>query len=778
MMQSSQYVALFLDEARLLLEQCQDCLAQLESTQNQAELVRELFRLVHTIKGMSSTLVDLPFFEELTRLSDLVETFLAQDSPLFSEAVFFLFSDTFLIFQELMRNIEHPERAASLDLTSIFSRFEAFQPNHGHIEQALAGRLEGFRSLKTVDLEVLLAQGLMLFQVDIRLLDNCLMPAVRAMLVLHNLSQQGQTLETEPSLVKVREGRFENSFQVLFATHLEADEVRVLAGSVSEIDQVSVTDFELTSLTESASVATVVPINEFEQRVLDEAERQQLNAIWLSFQVRQQTELVSARIAYAFRILETQGEIIKTLPGVQALENGSFQEQFGLLLISTQAPEAVLELLNQQAEIQACFELQACLFTPFQQSQQAELALDLAEPITGPLITMARELDPSPPEPGSERLKNIRLQHLVRVDAQHLKTLSELTGELLLARARLNQSDPFPEPLYQSLTRLNQVSAALQTVSMRLQSITVAQVFNRYPRMVRDLSRSLNKEITCQLSGVNVELARTCVDDLTHVLLHMIRNSADHGLESSEERLRLGKPRQGNILLAAAYQGERVLITVEDDGCGIDIQKLKQKAFEKGLITKDQQSALPDQEALNLIFHPGLSTSEFTTDISGRGVGMDVVQSHVTQMGGTLQVYSSPGWGTRFVLSLPSEVREVEVLLVQAGNQYFAFPNQDVHAICLVHELAPTDLVISLKNLGRVSNHDSDQGQFVLRLEANGKQLWILVDDILGLEQLAIRRLENQRQDMVQGAALMNADDLALYVEPARLVELASSYSA
>lgn len=773
-MQSSQYVALFLDEARLLIEQCQDCLAQLESTQNQAEAVRELFRLVHTIKGMSSTLVDLPFFEELTRLSNFVETFLAQEAPLFSEAVLFLFSDTFLMFQELMRNIEHPEHAVHLELIPIFARFEALQPKPTSQWRVSANRSEGIASLQHNDLDALVIQGLTLYQIEIHLYENCLMPAVRAILVLHNLSQQGQIMETEPCLEKVREGRFDKRFQVLFATSLTADEVQVIASSVSEIDKVLVSDFDISALSQPASASMKVPINEFEQRVLDEAQRQHLNAVWLRFQIRQETELVSARIAFAFRLLETLGEIIKTLPGVQALENESFQEQFGLLLISDQAPEAVLELLNQQAEIQACFELQACLFTAFQNGQQIVQQPVLPVMAQAPVIMTSSKPESTTIDPGSERLKNIRLQHLVRVDAEHLKTLSELTGELLLARARLNQSDPFPAPLYQSLTRLNQVSAALQTVSMRLQSITVAQVFNRYPRMVRDLSRSLNKEITCQLSGVNVELARTCVDDLTHVLLHMIRNSADHGLESPEERLRLGKPRQGKIMLSAAYQDEQVLITVEDDGCGIDIQKLKQKALEKGLMTLAEMTVLPDHEALNLIFHPGLSTSEFTTDISGRGVGMDVVQSHVAQMGGTLHVYSSSGWGTRFVLSLPSEVREVEVLLVQAGNQYFAFPNQDIQAICLVHELAATDLVVSLKNLGRVSSQDPEQGQFVLRLEAKGKQLWVLVDDILGLERLAVRRLENQRQDMVQGAALMNADDLALYVEPARLVDLAS----
>lgn len=801
-MKSSQYVALFVDEAGLLLEQCQSCLEQLEDNVPDPGLYRELFRLIHTLKGMAATLVELPFFEDITQLSHNVEALLEPKNQSLPQDQLFLLADSFQALGELIRNVASPEQSVTVPLEPLFQRFSALDPSAAAVANPLnrvnLGELQplALDAQEQDRAQELQAQGMGLYEVHVELMQACLMKSVRALLVLHNLEQQTEILTTQPPLGLLREGTFEDGFSVLVATELSPVELGELAESVSEIENVSVLAFNTSTNSESEPPQTAEPafvadsaenkLNEFELRLLEEASRMKLNSVWLRFKILRSVQMRAARIALIFNQLEQHGEVIKTLPTVSELEADHFDDQFELLVITPENPDSLRQHLLEQADIQNWLTLEAHFHG------QGQLLDSVPLPVPPEVSTLrigsaggeTRESLPLPQANElveSERLKNIRLQHLVRVDAQQLQLLSVLTSELLLTRARLNQVGSGSKQMRQELAGLNRITASLQAISMKLQTVSATHVFHRYPRMIRDLARSLGKEIICTLSGEDVEISRAYVDDLSSVLLHMIRNAADHGLEAPADRLRQGKSRQGSIHLSAAYRDSQVVIEVRDDGRGIDVEALKRKALNQKLITQEESETLDDDQAMHLIFSPGLSTSSAATDISGRGVGMDVVRNHISQVGGHLQVDSNPGEGTHFTIWLPSEFRQVRSLLVRAEQQYYALPYEQVAKI---RQGAESDhsseqgSLIALQNLSADTAEENLRPESVLLQIRNGDQpVWLLADELIGAQDLAVRDLSYDSDELVRGAAMLGSEDVALYLEPERLLRLADGVS-
>lgn len=807
-MKSSQYVVLFVDEASMLLQQCHSCLEQLELNLEDEELYRELFRLIHTIKGMASTLVDEPYFEDITQLSHCIETLLDTPTPQINAVQLYMIADAVHVLSDLVEVVAHPDQCAPVQqLEAVYRNFQSTQPIlkasslSEEREKELPQEMQALSPEEQTLLKSALEQKQSIFQLQVQLMSGCLMKSVRALLVIHNLESAGHILATQPNMEALREGHFSEEFSLYIQSEESSKDLQILAESVSEIESVNVSLYGPESVPRKASPVKEKPetkaqpsnsnappvLNEFEKHVLQEAGKQKLNAVWLRFHVTRKLSLLSARIALIFRHLENRGEVIKTVPEVQQLETEQFNQNFSLLLISSENPETLKVNLNKEPEIQACFQVDSYLHgesppalpsfhqpTPLEATVYIGAAMgDIRTQV--PLTTIPPEARKSKDHTESERLRNIRLQHLVRVDADQLKQLNELTGQLLMTRARLNQVSRPNQHLKEAISSLNRVTASLQSVSMQLQTITASQVFNRYPRMVRDLSRSLGKEIRCELNGEQVEIDRAYVDDLSSILLHMIRNAADHGLETTEERYRLGKNPQGTLTISASYRDREVCIEVADDGRGIDVESLKHKAIESGIISVKEADYMTYQEAMELIFRPGLSTSLSTTDISGRGVGMDVVLNHVRQIGGQLYIHSRAGQGTRFTILLPSDLKQIQSVLVRVAQQFFALPLEKVQQICLVDELPSKSDVISLHNLrlinGELKKHPSDAT--VLYIESNQQQFWLLADELLGYQQLAVKSLpEPDGHDIVQGAAMLDPHNLALYLDPDKIRQL------
>lgn len=385
--------------------------------------------------------------------------------------------------------------------------------------------------------------------------------------------------------------------------------------------------------------------------------------------------------------------------------------------------------------------------------------------------------------------------HSMRVDVRKLDELLNLTGELVLERNRLLQlakqistgtSDGrgADSPLMQSAARLSFITEELQTAGLRTRMVPIQTVFARFPRLVRDLAASLHKEVELQVHGQETEIDKTMVELISDPLVHLVRNSLDHGIELPSDRERVGKPRVGKITLQAIQDGDQILISVADDGAGIDPGRVVAKAIEKGMITPERASSLNKREALELIFLPGFSTVDKATNLSGRGVGMDVVRSNLKKLNGSIEVDSEPGECTVIRLRLPLTLAVLPVLLVEVAEETYALPLRSIvetlrfvpgnvhrfegrEVVCLRSEMLP---LVRLEKLLSSQGRGVDQEN--KKLMALGEtQVALLVDRLLGQESTVVKPLTcalNQCAG-IAGATLGGDGRVRLVLDPAGL---------
>ncbi|WP_264844386.1 chemotaxis protein CheA [Caldinitratiruptor microaerophilus] len=385
-------------------------------------------------------------------------------------------------------------------------------------------------------------------------------------------------------------------------------------------------------------------------------------------------------------------------------------------------------------------------------------------------------------------------QRTIRVDLERLETLSNLVGELAVEKAHLanlatrleaicteGESRRLAQDLRRSVGKLSAVSGQLQELSTELRMVPVGMMFRRFTRLVRELAAATGKPLTLRREGEDTMLDKAIVEEMVAPLLHLIRNAADHGIEPPDERRRAGKPETGTITLRAFDQGDEVLIEVEDDGRGMDVARIRAKAVEKGLITAETAVALSDQEVLQLVFQPGFSTTSEVTDISGRGVGMDVVKASVEQLRGSVHLQSDAGRGTRVTIRLPLTVSILQVMLAQVGDQTVAVPmscltglvrigaeNRVLWGAALRHQ----DRLVPLVELGRLWWQEEGTGASALLVRADGQEFALLVDRPLGLGDVVVKPLGDYvgRLPGVAGAAILADGRVALVLDPSTLL--------
>ena len=347
----------------------------------------------------------------------------------------------------------------------------------------------------------------------------------------------------------------------------------------------------------------------------------------------------------------------------------------------------------------------------------------------------------------------------VRVDTRLLDKIMNMVGELVLVRNRLvrlgvSQED---EEMGKALSTLDMVTADLQTSVMKTRMQPVKKVFGRFPRVIRDLSRSLNKEVQLELRGEETDLDKNLVEALADPLIHLVRNSVDHGIESPENRAAVGKPREGHVLLSAEQEGDHILLIIQDDGAGMDPDKLRSIAVDRGILDEEAARRISDQEAFNLIFHAGFSTKTEISDVSGRGVGMDVVKTKITQLNGTLAIDSVLGQGTRIAIQVPLTLAIMPTLMVMLEGQAFALPLVNVNEIFnldLTHTnvvdgqqaIIVRDQAVPLFHLkrwlvdGQQGADLPDQGHVVI-VSVGTTRVGFVVDQLVGQEEVVIKPL-------------------------------------
>lgn len=473
--------------------------------------------------------------------------------------------------------------------------------------------------------------------------------------------------------------------------------------------------------------------------------------------------------AYAvLKALEAVGRPVATWPSREALEQERFDDRFVVAMASGRSADEVRAAALNVVEVREA------------RVQAVDLRAAQGGPESGstapPGETPARRN-------GAGRAP---ADTTIRVETGRLDMLVDLVGELVISSNQIQ--DRFQHRLLpdeSQMARLARVTSELQSAVMRLRMVPLRQVFSRFPRAVRDLARRSGKQVRLVVEGEETELDRHIVNELGEPLLHLVRNAVDHGIEPPDERERAGKPRVGLVRLSARHEGNHVVIEVEDDGRGIDVERIRRKAVERGLLSAEEARRAPAERLLQLIFQPGFSTAEKVTEVSGRGVGMDAARAAVEALGGRLAVHTRSGRGTLCVLRLPLTLAIIQALLVETRDQTFAVPAEAVQSIERV-EGARVETVrgrrvmryregivplVSLKvRLGFEVAEGSPDGLAVV-VTTGRRQAAIVVDRVVGLQNLVIRTLGSYlKVPGVAGAAILGSGRIALILDPSWLV--------
>ena len=468
--------------------------------------------------------------------------------------------------------------------------------------------------------------------------------------------------------------------------------------------------------------------------------------------------LKSVRAFMVLRNLEGLAEIIESEPSLQEIENGNFEDEFELL-VTTHDPEKVKKAVEEISEIES-----------------VEISKEGENKITR--------------EKSKKSIKDVlKVSQSVRISIDKLDTLMNLVGELVIAKSRLFQIGEKHnlKELKEALLGIDRLSTYLQELVTQMRMVEVGFIFNRFPRMVRDLAKEEGKKINLIIEGKEIELDRTVLDEIGDPLVHLLRNSVDHGIETPEERIKVGKSETGTIKLVAMREKNHVKIIVEDDGRGIDPEKVKKKAVERGIITEEEARKLDDNEAINLIFTPGFSTADKVTGVSGRGVGMDVVKSKINSLGGSVDIVSQVGKGTKITLTLPLTLAIIQALLVGVGSETYAIPLNNVVEILDVRENSLKTIrnnevinlrgkilpIVMLDKLLGISRNGRASRFPVVVVDKGNQLLGLGVDRLVGQQEIVIKSFDSILKGIkgFAGATIMGDGKVVLILDIASLVD-------
>lgn len=516
-------------------------------------------------------------------------------------------------------------------------------------------------------------------------------------------------------------------------------------------------------------------IDDYDRDTIKEAYAQGLKAYAVHITLRPNTLLKSVRVYTVFQAIESIGTIIKSHPSAHDLEEERFDLDFSLLVLTQESATAVKEVVEGISEIDAV-EVEEINLAEKGESGQAAAALDV---------------DPSP----ADFLKSAQIQRssdkYVRIETERLDKLVNLVGELVISRTQVLEVVKDIKDADQKgvVSQLDRVTTELQHAAMNLRMVPIRHVFHRFPRMVRDLARASGKEINLEIFGEETELDRSLVNQIGDPLVHLIRNSIDHGIEERSVRLARGKPAVGTIRLGARHEGSHILIEVSDDGGGLDVEKIRAKAIERGLIPSDSPS-ITMNEAVDLLFQPGFSTAGTVTDISGRGVGLDAVKAVVESLSGTVEVESEPEKYLRVIIKLPLTLAIIKALLVVADGETYAIPIQAVrenlqitksqiktvqqhNVIVLRNEVLPLYDLAECLGFKPLEVEDEETSLSVIVMETRGQKAAFIVEDLIGQQEIVIKSLGDLIGEVkgVAGAAVLGNGRVALILDNSTLLD-------
>lgn len=526
-----------------------------------------------------------------------------------------------------------------------------------------------------------------------------------------------------------------------------------------------------------------VSLTEAEWEVIQEAYAQDFSAYRLRVDIDPACQMKSVRAFLVFQALETAGvQIIRSVPSAEEIEQGRYDLGFELIGVSQDDADRLRGLLSNIAEVSAVVvepitRLDGVADGTTERAEQVEQAAPAtAEP--GDRVSV----------PNQDQKKTIRT---VRIDVQKLDSLMNLVGELVIERTRLERFADIMESKYRAeemIDTLNEISVHLGQITndlqeeiMKVRMLPIAQVFNRFPRMVRDLAQKLDKEVNLVIEGRDTELDRNVIEIISDPLMHLIRNAIDHGLETPAERTRSGKSGTGTLTLRAFHRENHIVIIVEDDGRGLDPDRLRAKARERRLFDEETISRLSDQEVFDLIFQAGFSTAANVSDVSGRGVGMDVVKTQIEQINGVVELQSTPGQGMAVTIKLPLTLAIIRALMVRLGEYVYAFPLNNVvetiqvnpDEIRLVRDrevVVVRGEVLPLIRLGRLFGQQEtgeEDKLYVVTIGMGKDRVGVVVDQLVGEQEIVIKSLGDLLGQIpgISGATILGDGKVALIAD-------------
>jgi two-component system, chemotaxis family, sensor kinase CheA len=684
-MDMNQYLEVFIDESKEHIQNINDQLLLLEKEPTNLQIVAEIFRSAHTLKGMSATMG----YNDLANLTHKLENVLDE-----------------------VRN----ERLV-LDSNMLDIVFEAVE----QLEIIVMDIADGGTGQRDV-------------QYVVEKLERI---------------AKGETLETPEKL------------------SIESAKEEVAATVVHQgLPFEALDDYEITVLKESLEQGFYTYI--------------------IHVQLREDCLLKAARVYMVFDVLEKIGEVMKTNPSVEDLEGENFENDFHILLVTKESSSEVERRIYKVSEIE---KVEVTSFSVQQYEADIRKKLDEEDAKKDKEIQADKKENKAPTQ--NEKTHH-HVNKTIRVNIDRLDDLLNLFEELVIDRGRLEQiAQEFEhKELKETVERMARVSGNLQNIILTMRMVPIEQVFNRFPRMVRQLSRDLGKKVDFQVIGAETELDRTVIDEIGDPLVHLIRNALDHGIELPEVRKQQGKDEVGRLILKAYHSGNHVFVEIEDDGNGINQEKVLKKAIEKGLITQSEAEKLEPKQINELILQSGFSTADKISDISGRGVGLDVVKNKIESLGGTISIESEQGKGSLFSIQLPLTLSIMSCMLVHIEKEIYAIPLSSIIETAIIkkedvmyaHGKEVIDFrgnIVPLVNLKKIfevpiqMEQTDDQLYPVVVVRKGNKMAGLIVDSFIGQQEIVLKSLGNYLTNVfaISGATILGNGEVALIIDSNSLVK-------
>lgn len=524
-----------------------------------------------------------------------------------------------------------------------------------------------------------------------------------------------------------------------------------------------------------------IKLGDTEKTVMAEAVKMGKKVMGITVYVQESCILKAARAFLVYKALEELGETIVSVPSAQDIEDERFDFEFSVIFITDADCDKVKAAIMNVSEIDSCYVSLMETEAPKEEEKKELVKADETAQPAAPNNTSAAAK--------TEKNKATKpiVNRTVRVDIEKLDVLMNLVSELIIAKnslvsAAATEGITANSSVNEPIEYLESVTTNLHESVMKVRMVPIESVVQKFPKMIRDLSKKLDKKMQLFMSGEETELDRTVVDEIGDPLMHLLRNSADHGLESAEVRLQRGKPEVGSIYLDAYQDGNNVVIEVRDDGNGIDVEAVKAKAIERGTITSEQAENMSDKDVIGLLFLPSFSTAKKVSDVSGRGVGLDVVKSKIESLSGDVEVKTKLGEGSTFIIRLPLTLAIIQALMVEVGGEKYAI---SLGSIQTIEDIAPDEIkfvqnkevinlrgdVIPLIRLSEVLDIESTKGpddNLIIAIVKKGDKLaGLVVDELMGQQEIVIKSLGKyiNKSKVISGATILGDGEIALIID-------------